>query len=198
MSEDAFRLFTAVPLPHQLQTALSDWGAANKGDYPFQKWAHKKDLHITLFFMGETEPGRLPKIQSALRECAASYSPFRLSLGSIGTFGPPAAPSILWTGLEGNLERLKALQREVMHELVKLGFVQENKSYRPHITVARRYKGTIPWTQARDKIQAPFPLQGTEWTCNGFTLYRSHLGRSPMYEAIEEYLFPATVAAEVP
>lgn len=190
MNGNSYRLFTAVPLPENVKRSLAEWGAAHKSSYSFQKWAHRDDLHITLFFMGDTEEKALPKIKNALQDITASHSPFELRLNGLGTFGPPAAPSILWTGLEGGRERLSDLHRDVQHALVRVGYTKEDKSFRPHITLARRYNGGTPWTQLRDKLTGSFPLDGTEFTVDRFILYRSHLGRSPMYEAVEEFKLP--------
>jgi RNA 2',3'-cyclic 3'-phosphodiesterase len=187
MSGKSLRLFTAVPLPGSIRHQLSEWTSANKKHYPFQKWAHPDDVHITLVFMGDTEENKIPAIKDDLQASVTTLSPFTLSLTGIGTFGPPAAPSILWTGLEGQMERLTELQKAVQAALVGLGFPKEDRPYRPHITLARRYNGSTPWSQVRSKLSVPFPLSGTEWTCDRIILFLSHLGRSPMYESIGEF-----------
>lgn len=194
MSGQPYRLFAAVPLPGDVKKSLADWASAHKADYPFQKWAHREDLHITMFFMGDTEEEALPKVMASMKEAVKAHSPFTLRLSGIGTFGPPAAPSILWTGLEGDRDRLSALQREVQQALLRVGYKKEDKPFRPHITLARRYNGKTPWPQLRSKRTGEFTPDGTEWSCGSLVLYRSHLGRSPMYEALEEYMLPVLSA----
>lgn len=184
---ETLRLFAAAPLPGAIRHKLKQWGDANKNDFPFQKWAHPDDLHITLFFMGDTDERRVPDIIAALREGAAAFKPLTLRLGGLGTFGPPAAPSILWTGLTGDKESLTSVQRMVQSRLVSLGFKSEDKAFRPHITLARRYKGQRPWMSIRDPLLKNFEPEGAEWSCERITLYLSHLGRSPMYEVLGEF-----------
>jgi RNA 2',3'-cyclic 3'-phosphodiesterase len=189
MSEQTYRLFTAIPLPKAVRSLLSEWSEANKRQFPFQKWAHPDDLHITLFFMGDTDAGAIPKVCSALTEAVQAITPFTLHLSRIGTFGPPAAPSILWTGLEGDLDRLGTVHRNIQDKLVGLGWAKEDKPFRPHITLARRYNGMGPWTQLRSKLSMTGPAESTEWTCDRAVLYKSNLGRSPMYELMHEFEF---------
>ncbi|WP_438446615.1 RNA 2',3'-cyclic phosphodiesterase [Gorillibacterium sp. sgz5001074] len=194
MSGSTYRLFTAVPLPAEIKKSLAEWTRAHKALYPFQKWAHTEDLHITLYFMGDTEEERLPRIMASLEEAVSLHVPFKLRLSGLGTFGPPAAPSILWTGLEGDRDRLVSLQRDVLQALVRVGYSKEDKPFRPHITLARRYQGDRPWTQVRSKLPEPAGLDGLEWTSGSVILYRSHLGRSPMYEVVKEFRLPVLSA----
>lgn len=188
MSDQTLRLFTAVPLPGALRHRLADWTAAHKNKLPFQKWSHPDDVHITLVFMGDTEERRLPGIRDSLRDAVAGLPSFPLRMGGTGTFGPPAAPSIFWAGLDVNRTGpLVTLQQTVQEALVQAGFPKEDRPYRPHITLARRYNGAEPWTKLRNRSPAAFPLTGTEWTCDRVTLYLSRLGRSPMYESVGEF-----------
>lgn len=190
MPGNDYRLFAAIPIPKDLQKKLADWGTANRKAYSFQKWAHPDDLHITLFFLGDTAQQHIPTVEGALTSASSKHGPIRLQLGNLGSFGPPAAPSIFWAGVDGEVDRLRSLQKDVSKALASIGYEVENKSYKPHITLARRYNGSSPWNGPRKSETALFSLAGEEWTCRSILLYRSHLGQSPMYESIAEFKLP--------
>lgn len=182
----ALRLFVAVPLPDSIRSRLQEVSRKLRPEVPLQKWTHSDDLHITVQFLGETLSSKLDALQQALREAAAAHAGFPLSLAGLGTFGPPARPSILWAGLEGHTAALEALHHSVVAAMAKQGYKPEDRPFRPHITLGRRYNGSHPFQRT---ALAPFAteLSGYEWTADRLTLYRSHLGRTPMYEKVAEF-----------
>jgi 2'-5' RNA ligase len=182
------RLFVAVPLPDTVRETLQKLSRRLQDEVPFQKWTHPADLHITLQFLGDTPDAKLGDLQETLQDVAAVQTDYSLSLSGLGAFGPPARPSILWTGLKGDTAQLEAVHRAVVAATSKHGYEPEDRPFRPHITLARRYNGSGPFSKA---ALAPFEkeVQGSEWTADRITLYRSHLGRTPMYEAVAEYSF---------
>ena len=175
------RLFAAVPVAAsvkaQLHASLAEWRA----DGWFKRWVHPDDYHITLKFLGETDAYRVKAVHAALRQAAGACSPFTLSAATVGCFGPPAAPTVFWAGLAGDLAALHALQRAVETQLVALGFEAERRPYAPHITLARQAQ-----TATRDRLRAVAlpPAESLTWRADEIVLYRTHMGRSPMYEAI--------------
>lgn len=185
MPQPALRLFAAVQIPNGLRPRLIHWAKNTGGS--FQKWSHPEDLHITLFFLGDTAADKLSSVHSALEQAAAGLKPFQLRLSGAGTFGPGKSPSVLWTGVDGDLTSLQTLQAQVTASLSQIGYVPEERPYRPHLTLARRYNGAVPWDIAATALQSfPDDLQ-SDWPCSEITLYRSHLGKSPMYEAVGRY-----------
>ncbi|TMV45405.1 RNA 2',3'-cyclic phosphodiesterase [Paenibacillus mesophilus] len=186
------RLFVAVPIPAELKAKAGATVNGLKRQLPFKKWVHPDDLHITLKFIGEVAPSAVPAIETALARIAARSNPFALQLSGAGTFGAPQAPRVLWAGLGGKLQPLKSLQADVESELAGLGYEPENRPYSPHITLARQYSGTEP--ARKDALAGLFrPEEDTplEWTADRLVLYRSHFGRTPMYEPIRTIVFHA-------
>ena len=87
------RLFIAVRLSDEMQSALTNTlhlmkKAGVKGSY-----VPKQNLHLTLAFIGETKDASA--VKEAMRQ--VKYKPFRLSFAELGTFG-----DLLWAGLKGN------------------------------------------------------------------------------------------------
>lgn len=145
MESNAKRLFAAVPVPDSIRKTIAAKQQRWQTLAPFRKWTHPDDLHITLVFIGQTEPTQIPSLIHHIRLAASGQPPFTLSLHSIGSFGRPQKPSILWIGVEGDLDRLNRLQRELHNNISQLGFPLDQRPYSPHLTVARQYTGSAPF-----------------------------------------------------
>jgi 2'-5' RNA ligase len=190
-AQEAPRLFVAIALPERLRAALHDIGRRARGTLHFHKWTHEDDIHLTLKFLGETPAAKADAVHAALQAASGGgLTPFELSVAAIGVFGPPAKPTVLWAGVQGELQPLAEVQRQIEAAATSLGYEPEPRAYRPHLTLARRYSGREPF-QRRELEAAGGLLAAADlhWQVQSLTLYRSHLGRTPMYEALAEYKF---------
>lgn len=97
-------------------------------------WRRGQNLHLTLKFLGEVEPTFVEKIDEALEKAKRGIKPFLINIKGLGVFPNPANPRILWAGLDSH--DLMLLQSSVERELESLGFPREQRSYKPHITLA--------------------------------------------------------------
>ncbi len=179
------RLFVAVPLPQQLKLELSKWIQSKRREWPFQRWIHEQDVHITLQFLGEVTLPQKDRIINALGALSKNQAPFPLEIHGIGTFGRVEQPRILWAGVEGDLDQLHQLQNKITEKLWPIGFIPEDRPYRPHVTLARKYKGN-------DFIISQDDHWGTmtkSWIVNQIVLYETKLGQQPMYQPISVFPF---------
>ncbi|MDQ6419094.1 RNA 2',3'-cyclic phosphodiesterase [Paenibacillus sp. LHD-117] len=176
------RVFVALPVEGRIADELSLWTQKERQSHPFRKWTHPLDYHITLQFLGEWPESRLEELDAALRGVAAE--PMTLTLNGGGTFGPRAAPRVLWAGAAGDLERLNALYMAIVQSTQPLGFEAEDRPFAPHITLARGFAGGDGnW---RSEVIASMPSVHS-WLADRFVLMRTRMGASPMYETIGEY-----------
>ncbi|USB34015.1 RNA 2',3'-cyclic phosphodiesterase [Paenibacillus sp. YPG26] len=178
------RLFIAVPLPDSLQNTIGEWTREHLGHLQFRKWVHPADMHITLQFLGDTPLQKVPELSEALRHAVKGFGSFPLEVRGLGTFGRPAVPSILWTGIDGQVSRLTDLYKQVTAATSRLGFQLEERPYKPHITLARSYQG-----------ESSFNLKGLdstvsfgEWSPDSVVIYRTRMGRTPMYEVTQRIM----------
>ncbi|QHW31082.1 RNA 2',3'-cyclic phosphodiesterase [Paenibacillus rhizovicinus] len=182
-AKEAQRLFVAVPLPDRLKSALGAWSRELRASSPFRKWTEEADLHVTLQFLGDTEPNRLPALQAALAAAIGRIEPFRLVLQGMGTFGRPEQPRVLWAGIGGELDALRGLQRTIVEATAPLGFQAEERPYSPHLTIARSSTGTASFSLPQLlRTDAP-----PAWQVNEIVLYRTHMHQRPMYETIARF-----------
>ncbi|MBP1962361.1 RNA 2',3'-cyclic phosphodiesterase [Paenibacillus aceris] len=190
---DKQRLFVGIQLPPEAQRELALWMGSLQEALPFQKWTHPQDVHVTLSFLGDTSAETADALAGELRQLAAAALPLTLHADGLGVFGPPAAPSVLWAGVAGDLDALAALQRAVAGACARHGFPAEARAYRPHLTLARRYRlAAGPFSRAALAAGAP-PGGQPAWRVEDIVLYRSHLGRSPAYEPIGVFTFGSGV-----
>ena len=177
------RLFFAVELPSAARAALGRLRADDEGrDY---RWVDPSLLHVTLAFLGEQPAERLEVLTDVGATAAGASKPGVLRLGTAGSFGAKRTPRVLWVDLSGDVESLLGLQKRLDEGLRQAGFALEDRSFRPHITLARRregaHGGAPPGWPPRLEANASFPL-------DTLTLMQSRLSpRGPTYTPLAEF-----------
>lgn len=122
------RLFIAVPLSAAVRAeaeALLGRLSAVGADF---RWVKPEALHVTLSFLGDTDPKKVPEIERAMRK-AARRRAFEMSLGRLGAFDSLDDPNIIWLGLERGADEL----RDVASCLPQL----PGRAFIPHLTLGR-------------------------------------------------------------
>lgn len=177
--------FIAIHLPKELQTSLSYWQHKLKDRLPYKQWPHREDLHITLKFLGQVTDN---KIQQLLKELQAvqDIPAFDLIVGGIGTFGNPMKPRVLWAGVE-DTDLLTELQHVVEGCSQKIGFEKENRQYRPHITMAKKWTGESALSgETIIEVQQQFTDKQAMHVTE-VVLFQIHPTKSPKYEVVERF-----------
>jgi 2'-5' RNA ligase len=136
-AELSLRLFFAVELPREVQTALGRLMPRNddRGNY---RWVNPELLHVTLAFLGQQPADRLQVLREVAQQAASTSRDGQLRLGIPGGFPPRGVPRVLWMGLDGDLAALTSLQQHLASGLSQAGFTLEDRAFSPHITLARR------------------------------------------------------------
>lgn len=128
------RLFVAIKTDRSVNAAVKNvalsLGLFGKGTV----YTEEELYHITLAFIGESD--RTEDIKSALD--GIKVCPFDISLTKLGNFG-----EVYYVGVEPT-PALTALWEEITKALTKKGFSIEKRGFKPHITVARRYRPDMP------------------------------------------------------
>ena len=140
------RLFTAVELPPPVRHQLAELIAALSAALPrgSVRWVRAEGIHLTLKFYGEVSGDKLPGLQAVVKSAAAGVGPLALEMNGLGTFPNLARPRVIWAGLAGEVDRLKALQRDVDDASRPLGFEPEARGFTPHLTLGRVEPGWRP------------------------------------------------------
>lgn len=94
--------------------------------------------------------------------------------------------------------RLRQLHAALAPGLSAAGFALDERPFRPHLTLARQSGAGCDEKTIRavwqESVAMTFDGDESEsfaWTADRLTLFRSHLGRRPSYERLEEWQFRA-------
>jgi len=60
-----------------------------------------------------------------------------LKIEKLGIFPDARRPRVLWCGVTGDVEKLINLQKKLDGDFAALGFLAEERPFRPHLTLAR-------------------------------------------------------------
>lgn len=126
------RLFISINLPDDVKSKLHKIQQKLKQQLDFLpvKWEQFDKLHLTLFFIGETDESNIKKIEDKLSEI--NFNEINLQAREITTF-----PRVLILKLSNPDKNLFSLQESITEKLNELGFKSDHKHFKPHITLAR-------------------------------------------------------------
>jgi 2'-5' RNA ligase len=130
------RLFVALTLTAPEQKSIQEATAPLREAGLPVRWTPSDALHLTLKFLGESSPARLPEIEAAIARAAARTQPFELRLGGFGAFPSIRNPRVIWLGVEAS-PQLRCLKQDLEWEFSPLGFTRETRAFQPHLTLGR-------------------------------------------------------------
>jgi len=143
ISNQKIRSFIAFELPSQLKSALLQLQTELKEPcYTFIKWVSIEGIHLTLKFLGNIPLIKVDEITSAISNAAKGILPFRLETTCLGAFPNLSRPNVLWIGIDGDLDKLSMLQKQIDSVLEKKGFPKEKRTFNPHLTIVRLREDT--------------------------------------------------------
>jgi RNA 2',3'-cyclic 3'-phosphodiesterase len=141
------RLFIGIGVPDAVADRLSV--AARNHDMPKgTRWTTPGNMHVTLSFLGNVDPGLLEQIQQKLAAIRAGS--FHVEMAGLDVF---AHAGILMASVKPSAALLSLAER-INAAMELCGIPRELRAYTPHITLAR-FKGR-PAVQPSDKGNAAF------------------------------------------
>lgn len=129
------RVFFAVELEEEIKEYLFSLQQKLRKVCSGGNFTHKDNFHLTLRFMGEQSEEQLLQLKNALYAAASEAQRFELRLGGLGAFNK-GSKKIIWTGLDRSRELL-SLHECLETVLEQEGYIREERSYSPHITLVR-------------------------------------------------------------
>lgn len=140
-----WRLFLAVPLTDAVVEAIEAVTAQVRDHVPPRsvRWTRAGQHHLTVRFLGDTDPERVDELSTSLAAMARGARPMTPTLADVGAFPDRGDPAVLWVGLRGddNLHALTAWQAHIEQQVQALGWPAESRPYRPHLTLGRVRRG---------------------------------------------------------
>lgn len=127
------RLFFSLKFSAGQQQQLLPYQQQAMAICPGAKAVDNDNLHLTLFFLGQTDSEQQQRLVSAAEQI--KQSPFSLTLDTLSCF---AKPKILYLAPSQMPDALLQLQQQVAECCKAEGFSDMHDKYRPHITLARQ------------------------------------------------------------
>jgi 2'-5' RNA ligase len=144
-SPEEIRSFIAIELPQNVKDGLAVLRSElEKAEHTFVKWVAPEGIHLTLKFLGNIPFKQIAQITKAMEEATQGVSPFHLEISGLGAFPNLKQPRVLWVGISGEVDKLSSLQQNIDSALASFGFVEEERPFVPHLTLARIRQGASP------------------------------------------------------
>ena len=179
MTAERWRCFVAVPigaaLRDDLRIAVDGWRP--RDDLAGLRWTDPDGWHVTLAFLGATDPATVTLLGERLALVAAAHGSTSSLTGGLGGFPTPSRARVAWYGIEDAERRLASLAADVAEALD----LEATRPLRPHLTLARARHEPVdlrPWLASASAPQGVLAADRIE-------LMRSHTGRGPArYETL--------------
>ncbi len=153
------------------------------------KFVEKRNLHISLKFLGDLNSFEIQNTISALQKISPSFSPFTFRLAKkIDVFPGTGNPRVIWVGLEKGNREIERIYQAIELELRKETFYRSDKKFTPHITLGRikfpKFSNLL--IKHLDQIQVSTLSQ----KIHSIELMESHLAaEGPTYTVIRNFQF---------
>lgn len=185
---DGPRLFVAVPLSATAMAAVAELVAGvrlapepapgDRRDPHDVRWVRMDGLHLTLRFLGPTDPERVPEARAAVTNAAEGLHPFEVGLAGAGAFPSPVRPRVLWLGLGLGVDALDELTSRLSTALAEHGWPHDDRPVRPHLTLARS-DGVAAGSLVAGRLLAAAADLDLRWTADRVVLFESQTGGGP-------------------
>ncbi len=174
------RSFISLELPEDVKNEIEKiQNKIKEAEVVKGKFVEKKNLHLTLKFLGEIDETKLRIVKEKLEKL--DFLRFRVCLGNLGVFSKYAI-RIIWVGLGGR--GLWELQRKVDDVLEE--YFEKEKRFMAHITIARP-----KFVQDREKLVEflkEIDFEKVGWEVKRFYLRKSKLSeQGANYETLKVF-----------
>jgi 2'-5' RNA ligase len=190
---EPIRAFIAIELPSQIKATLSQFqDNLRTSKNASVKWVGPEGIHLTLKFLGNVDEAEIPALTKALSEAVRGVATFCLELGNPGAFPNPQAPRVVWVGVGGEIELLRALHNNIDLVLTPLGFPPEKRAFSPHLTLGRVREEASPGERRRlgENIASLKTEAKLSFKVESLSLMRSKLTREgALYSRLASFAF---------
>ena len=140
--------------------------------HPAVRWLTPEKLHLTLVFLGPTDPASIDRLAAAVGSVAERHAAFEVSTGAAGGRINNWRGGVVWLRLTWGADSVTRLALELDGEIGSQTYAGQRQP-RPHLTVAR---GATD--DALGDLGAVAGDLRITWSVNRIVLFRSHTERS--------------------
>lgn len=134
-----WRVFCAIEFPAAVSLRATEHIKRLREQFPDSSASWNRDgrFHLTLKFIGEIPPTSVARLSLAAERATANLSSFDLTVNGAGTFPKKGSPKVLWLGVDDPTGQLATLQTRLEQECARESLGKEDRSFHPHLTLAR-------------------------------------------------------------
>jgi RNA 2',3'-cyclic 3'-phosphodiesterase len=182
------RLFLAIELPDGVKAHLLQVRATLERAIPKVAYTKPDNLHITLKFLGEVDPKRLPELTDSLGTIKPQT--LQLQAAKLDCFPNKGPIRIIAADMDGSLPPLRALVQSIEQRCHYLGFEREQRAFRPHVTLARARPVLSQKFRPTIRELAPNLWPGPKFAPGDFVLMNSELSsQGSVYTSVARFSF---------
>ncbi len=182
------RLFLAIDIPNSAREKIIEIQNHFRTLNLDATWVKPANIHLTIKFLGDTDPALIPRIKNSMSAIANATPPFQTLLGNVGVFPNLKRPRVLWVGLEDQEGHLARLQKHMEKAMTALGFAPDNKASVHHLTLARM-KSTKGKERLKEKVESHPQIEGEPFDVSSVKLIKSQLApQGSVYTVLEEFV----------
>ncbi|MCX7816348.1 MAG: RNA 2',3'-cyclic phosphodiesterase [Syntrophales bacterium] len=189
-NESLIRAFLAIEPPEEIQRALSIFEEQLKKTLKYSiTWVRKENIHLTLKFFGTVHRDTLKSLSTSIRTVCTASPTFIISVEGLGAFPDLKRPRVLWVGTSGDVDTLKNLQSKLEHVFQSLGFKNEERDFRGHLTLGR-LKKPQPIPELMELVKTQKHARFGEFKVDKLILFQSNLTPSgAVYTKLDSFPF---------
>ncbi len=136
MTAGPIRAFVALELDQELRDRLARTADELRGQAAGVRVVAAQGIHLTLRFLGPSQPAQLERLKPALAAAAGACAPLAVGVRGASMFPDRGAPRVLWLGLEAT-PALLALQAACEAAARAAGYAAERRPFHAHLTLGR-------------------------------------------------------------
>lgn len=151
------------------------------------RWVKPENMHFTIKFFGEISAEDVENIDNIINKHKKNFKTFSIKVSGIDTFPPlPKNPRVVWAGIE-NFEDLKTIYKTLTDDFQKIGFPEEHREFKPHLTLGR-VKNTNGISGLKKAVEKNKEYYFGEMEVRELVLYKSELTpKGPIYTELKKY-----------
>ena len=177
----ATRTFLALPLDEAIQRQLAEIQQQLDTVGAAVRWTDPHQLHVTVKFLGDVADKEMVDVCAIATEVAEGIGAFDFSVGHIISAPPHGQMRMVWVGIDEPTGRMEELHRQLDLAYGGMGYKQENRGFRPHLTLGRVKSGRMV-LQFRQAVAAMSDMQFGQQGADDLILFASELTREgPVY-----------------
>lgn len=173
------RTFVAIDLPKEVKDYLFNLQKKIKGAKV--NWVAKKNIHLTLKYLGEISEEKVESLKNILKEI--KFKPFKVKLHKVSFFLNGSYPTVIWVNLKPETNIIE-IQKQV--DSTTLNISALDTRFQTHVTLGRvkEIKNNKEFKNSIENIK----IEPIEFEIKEFKLFKSVLSKDgPSYHVVDTF-----------